>query len=352
MAPKSQLVKAFNVLSAYALENNLQGGKKVFVAGNYPEANAVVAQLISDMGFTPADMGGLAAARKIEKIPLQLFPSWKTSVIVTLVIFIFFWIYSLFKYQICTNIESNAPWDVDVFTNVLMVNFNRALAMTGITLLAATYLPGVLAAYLQLKRGTKYSQFPQWLNKWLLTRKELGLAALMLAVLHGIISITMSSPFYLATAYDQPAILLARVKTAGNSSEVHHVEVFNRLRQGRAEFGLTVGAGSLCVLAGIGVTSLPSVGAALSWREFQFMQSTLGWGALLSAVLHNTLLGWDFMVLNYTCSLPSALQIGMYLPTITVLLKLPLLIPLVSEHLAAIRGGLERKERSEVVQRP
>ena len=29
MVPKSHVVKGFNVISAYALENNLQGGKKV-----------------------------------------------------------------------------------------------------------------------------------------------------------------------------------------------------------------------------------------------------------------------------------------------------------------------------------
>ena len=38
-------------------------------------------------------------------------------------------------------------------------------------LLAACYLPGVLAAWLQLARRTKYSQFPAWLDSWLRIRK-------------------------------------------------------------------------------------------------------------------------------------------------------------------------------------
>ena len=69
------------------------------------------------------------------------------------------------------------------------------------------------------------------------------------------------------------------------------------------------GATSICLLVVIGVTSLPSVGGALSWREFRFVQSGMGWAALLTAVLHNALLGWDFMVRNYSCSMPSAQQV-------------------------------------------
>ncbi|KAF0288117.1 Metalloreductase STEAP2 [Amphibalanus amphitrite] len=154
----------------------------------------------------------------------------------------------------------------------------------------------------------------------------------------------MSSPFYLAKAYDRPAILQARVVGLNTSQPV---PVFNRLRQGRAELGLSVGATSICLLTVIGITSLPSVGGALSWREFQFVQSGLGWAALLAAVLHNALLGWDFMVRNYSCSMPSAQQVGIYLPAITVLLKMPLLIPFVSNHLAAIRAGYERAGSSQ-----
>ena len=44
---------------------------------------------------------------------------------------------------------------------------------------------GVLAAYLQLARGTKYSQFPRWLDAWLRMRKHLGLLMLLSASIHG-----------------------------------------------------------------------------------------------------------------------------------------------------------------------
>ena len=42
-------------------------------------------------------------------------------------------------------------------------------------------MAGVLAAYLQLSRGTKYSVFPGWLDAWLRLRKQLGLLMLLSA---------------------------------------------------------------------------------------------------------------------------------------------------------------------------
>ena len=43
---------------------------------------------------------------------------------------------------------------------------------------------GLVAAYIQLWRGTKYSRFPAWLDQWLKMRKQLGLIMLGLACMH------------------------------------------------------------------------------------------------------------------------------------------------------------------------
>lgn len=43
---------------------------------------------------------------------------------------------------------------------------------------------GLIAAYIQLWRGTKYSRFPKWLDDWLKMRKQLGLLMLGLAGMH------------------------------------------------------------------------------------------------------------------------------------------------------------------------
>ena len=53
-----------------------------------------------------------------------------------------------------------------------------------ITLLALCYLPGCIGAWIQIFRGTKYSRFPNWLDKWLKMRKQLGLLMLFSASLH------------------------------------------------------------------------------------------------------------------------------------------------------------------------
>ena len=45
-------------------------------------------------------------------------------------------------------------------------------------------LSGVIAAYIQLVKGSKYIAFSSFLDKWLKARKHLGLSALMLVYLH------------------------------------------------------------------------------------------------------------------------------------------------------------------------
>ena len=54
-----------------------------------------------------------------------------------------------------------------------MDNMNKTLAIHSLLTLSLCYLPGVLAAWLQLGRGTKYSRFPRWLDSWMRMRKQL-----------------------------------------------------------------------------------------------------------------------------------------------------------------------------------
>ena len=64
---------------------------------------------------------------------------------------------------------------------------NLYLAQHALTMLALCYLPGCLAGYIQLFRGTKYSRFPKFLDRWLKMRKQLGLLMLLSASLHVIL---------------------------------------------------------------------------------------------------------------------------------------------------------------------
>ena len=65
-----------------------------------------------------------------------------------------------------------------------MDNMNKTLAVHALVTLALCYLPGVLAAWLQIVRGTKYSRFPSWLDNWLKMRKQLGLLMFFAASIH------------------------------------------------------------------------------------------------------------------------------------------------------------------------
>ena len=64
LLPHSRIVKCFNVLSAYALENGgqVQAGKQVPLAGDDRAAREEVAAVVRAAGFTPVDMGQLLAA--------------------------------------------------------------------------------------------------------------------------------------------------------------------------------------------------------------------------------------------------------------------------------------------------
>ena len=68
--PRARFVKAFNsVGSALMIHPLLAGGPPtMFICGNDPEAKAVVAHLLEQVGWESADMGSAIAARAIEPL--------------------------------------------------------------------------------------------------------------------------------------------------------------------------------------------------------------------------------------------------------------------------------------------
>ncbi|KAF2366324.1 Pyrroline-5-carboxylate reductase catalytic N-terminal [Trinorchestia longiramus] len=343
LVPEASVVKGFNVLSAYALENGgLQGSKEVFIAGNDPDARAKVALVVRACGFTPVDWGMIKAARDIEDIPLKLMPSWKKPVAVVFGLFVFVSIIALFSFQICRNIQSG-DWTQN-WTTLFNTNFNRVIAVVALWTLAFCYLPGLLAAYLQLWRGTKFSRFPTWLDNWLRMRKQLGLLMLGLAATHACMSVAYVTPQTLPWVYE-PATKIRVLAEAPNGTLLEQTEqLYNFHFNWRGELFLTVGALAMCLTVVLGITSLPSVTATMSWREFTFIQSKLGWVCLILASFHDIFLAWNYMFLYFGCfnTLPIGPQYALYPSALCVLLKLPLLLPCVDNHLQKIRRGYER----------
>lgn len=310
LLPSARVVKAFNVLSAYALSRGNMGSKEVPVCGDDEVARSLVCGMARDLRLMPLDFGRLSNARQIEEIPLRFFPEWTGAFWTSLVVWIFFFIILLFRWQLCDHLTDGSE-DWSAFASITTRNLSIACADTSLTLLALCYLPGVIAAYLQLGRGTKYSEFPLWLDRWLKSRKHLGLLMLLNAVLHVLIKLC-GSPMSWSSTWQHNAFM---------------------------------GCGCLALLAAgiLGVTSLPSVASNMTWREFAFVQSKLGWLTLLLATLHLVFAEWeDLFTSDFVCYLPSSGQFVMVIPLLTLALKVPLLVPCVDSRLASIRQGYEK----------
>jgi len=351
LLPFSRVVKSFNVLSAYSLENGgLQGSKQVYVAGDDGQARDVVSEIVRTAGFTPVDMGHLASAREIEDIPVSVFQHWRTPFYIHLAIFIFLYILGFVKYQICWPIT----WSTDgtflwsLWNHIPMDNMNKTLAVHALITLALCYLPGVLAGWLQIIRGTKYSRFPGWLDNWLKMRKQLGLLMFFAAAIHACLSVAYLSPQYHGLVYGDPVEVSVHVMEGeGWGPKIESVnrttvKVFGTEKMTwQGECFLMTGVLGFALVSLLAVSSLPSVTANLTWKEFAFIQSGLGWLAMILLCGHDMFYGWKYMD-GPSCGIPSSFQYVLYIPGLTILLKIPLVLPPLSSHLDKIRSGYVR----------
>jgi len=354
MLPQSKVVKSFNVLSAYSLENGgLQGSKQVYVAGDDKEAREAVVGVIRAAGFTPVDTGLLVSARKIEDIPVSVFTQWRAPFYIHLAIFIFLYALWFAKAQICWPItwgNGNFLWQL--WNHIPMDNVNKTLAVHSLTTLALCYLPGVLAGWLQIFRGTKYSRFPNWLDNWLKMRKQLGILMLFAASIHACLSVAYMAPRYNDLIYGDAVQVSVHVmegegwgpRTESENRTVVKVYGGEKMTwQGECFLMSGVFGFSLVVL--LGISSLPSVSASLTWKEFAFIQSGLGWVAMILLCAHDMFYGWKYMN-GPSCGIPSSFQYVLYVPFLTILLKLPLVLPPLSTHLTKIRAGYVRSRNT------
>lgn len=165
---------------------------QVFVCGNDSKAKHRVMDIARTLGLTPLDQGSLMAASEIENYPLQLFPMWRFPFYLSSVLCIFFFVYCAIREVIYPYVNGKT----DATYRLAISIPNRVFPITALILLALVYLPGILAAILQLYRGTKYRRFPNWLDHWMLCRKQLGLVALGFAFLHVIYTLVIPIRYY------------------------------------------------------------------------------------------------------------------------------------------------------------
>ncbi|XP_075386382.1 metalloreductase STEAP3 isoform X2 [Tenrec ecaudatus] len=259
--PACTVVKALNVISAWTLQAGPRdGNRQVPICSNHMEAKRTVSELVHAMGFSPVDMGSLVSAREVEAMPLRLLPSWKVPVVMALGLFVCFYIYNFIRDVLQPYVQEGK----NKFYKLPVSLVNTTLPCVAYVLLSLVYLPGVLAAVLQLQRGTKYLRFPDWLDHWLQHRKQIGLLSFFCALLHALYSFCL--PLRRSHRFD--LVNLAVKQVLANKSHLWIEEEVWRM-----EIYLSLGVLALGTLSLLAITSLPSIANSLNWREFSFVQS-------------------------------------------------------------------------------
>ncbi|KAJ7322294.1 hypothetical protein JRQ81_018581 [Phrynocephalus forsythii] len=335
MMPNSKVVKAFNTVSAWSLQSGgLDANRQVFVCGDDNMSKEKVMEIVRSLGLTPLDKGSLLAAKEIENYPLQLFPMWKYPIYFSLGLSLFIFIYSVIRDVVYNRVEKNKDF---AFFIVISIP-NRICPVVALILLALVYLPGIFAAILQLYRGTKYSRFPDWLDQWMLCRKQLGLVALAYAFLHVLYTLVIPIRYYVrwkVNSYVLEQAFSNRTDPLSISGAWH------------SDAYVALGILGFFLFVLLGITSLPSVSNSVNWREFRFVQSYLGYLTLALCTAHTLGYGGKRFLnaRTYPWFLPAVYIFSLIIPCIVLVMKFFLIFPCIDRPLTAIRQGWERKPK-------
>lgn len=249
--PRCHVVKAFNNVPAYALDEPAarQPPPLVQVSGNGAAAKAKVLALARSMGYPAVDAGGVRSARSQEAAVHRFFNAWVGSITFAAALLAVWTVYWASRYYAFDRQPTASSW----WTWLLV-----PVGDMGALLLAATFLPGSVAAVVQLGRGTAARPFPRWLASWLGARKQLGLLGFWFGLLHSFAAAANGFPRRTATFTPLPDHY--RYWAAG-----------------------VVALGLYWVLAS---ASTGGTAAALSWAEFRFLFSWLGLATVGVTLLH------------------------------------------------------------------
>ncbi|XP_029307870.1 metalloreductase STEAP4 [Cottoperca gobio] len=332
LIPGAHVVKAFNTLSAWSLQNGpSDANRQVYLCGNDAEAKQAVSEIATKLGFAVVDKGSLSAARELEDFPLQLFPEWRLPLRVAIGLTAFFFFYVVITDVVYAYVVQGK----DNSFRIMVSLANKVCPIVSLIMLSLCYLPGVIAAFLQLYRGTKYRRFPDWLDRWMLCRKQLGLIALGFAFLHVLYTLVIPIRYYVRFKISEGTISQIRE---------NRTSVFDSTTAWRADSYYSMGILGFGLYILLGISSLPSVTNALSWREFNFIQSKLGYLTVFFCTFHTYLYGWNRFLRpsSYKWYTPPAYFLSLVVPSVLIVLKLLLILPCVDRSLTRIRQGWER----------
>jgi len=238
--PRCHVVKAFNNVPAYALDEPSARTPPPLVsaAGHDGAAKTAVLSLARRLGYDALDAGGLHAARTAERAVHRFFDGWVGAVTFAAGLLLAWSVYWASRYYAFGEQDHANVWWA-----WLLVPWGDM----GALLLAVTFLPGSVAAAVQLARRGRHP-FPGWLAAWLGSRKQLGLTGFWFAAVHSVAA--ASNGFTRASASFTPLYDHYLYWAAG-----------------------VLALGCYWVLA---AASSPATAAGLSWAEFRFVFSFLG----------------------------------------------------------------------------
>ncbi|XP_063003607.1 STEAP1 protein [Elgaria multicarinata webbii] len=260
----------------------------------------------------------------------DLFPKWRLPVKTALILSLLTFIYTFLRDVIHPLVTAQE----NVFYKIPILVINKVLPVVSITLLALVYLPGILAAGFQLRYRTKYRRFPQWLDRWMLSRKQFGLLSFFFATMHACYSLCY--PMRRSYRYKLLNWAYKQVKQKKENAWIEH-DVW------RMEIYVSLGILGLALLAILAVTSIPSISQSLTWREFHYIQSKMGYLALLLCTIHALVFAWNKWIdigqfIWYT---PPTFMIAVVIPIVVLVCKSILLFPCLRKKLQKIRSGCD-----------
>uniref|UniRef100_A0A8C2I9E4 STEAP family member 4 n=1 Tax=Cyprinus carpio TaxID=7962 RepID=A0A8C2I9E4_CYPCA len=333
LAPGATVVKAFNTISAWALQfGGLDANRQVLICGDRADAKQQVVNIAQSLGFTALDRGSLRAAAELEDLPLQLFPLWRLPLNIAICLTAFIFFYALTSDVIYERVTNGK----DIAFRIMISLANKTFPIVSLVMLSLCYLPGALAGFLQLYNGTKYRRFPDWLDRWMLCRKQLGLLALAFGFLHVLYTLVIPIRYYVR--YKKNVFTISLVKD-------NKTYEFDNTMAWRVDSYYSMGILGFGLFVLLGITSLPSVSNSLNWREFRFIQSKLGYITLLLCTTHTFLYGWNKFLKpsSYRWWMPPAYMLSLVVPCVVLILKLILITPCVDRSVTRIRQGWERQ---------
>eukprot|EP00611_Tribonema_gayanum_P001291 TRINITY_DN10953_c0_g1_i1.p1 TRINITY_DN10953_c0_g1~~TRINITY_DN10953_c0_g1_i1.p1 ORF type:complete len:491 (+),score=152.72 TRINITY_DN10953_c0_g1_i1:155-1627(+) len=333
--PGCSVVKGLNTISAYALDDHgYASGGTLPICGADADAKRVVLQLIAEMGLTGTDVGGAGRAQHIEALPLTLFSreTWISSIIALIVLFFAYW-YAYIRYIVVFNGPPAHP----AYHGLLWV-MNKGVCWAAITVLSLSFMPGPLVQLLQLWTGRAYVTLREPLATAMGCRKALGLwAAFFVANHFGMSCMLMNQKVY-KKFY---------VTEAGDGHE-GWLSI-------SGELSMLLGTFAATLLGVMTLASMPGAAAVLSWREYHFIFSYLGWLALAAST-------WHVIATSYPKFLrPQTLEAYDGMPTVGLLSIIPPMLAMALK-LAVLaftprlnrikRGGQQRRRGASPVEVP